>query len=320
MHGGNRFKRIDYTDVQVEQLVDEFIELGCETMSVFSKRDKKTMELWKYDLAINMSRNSKHLFQFLVHTRHNTIPACVDCKKQLSKDDLDERSNLFKKRCSVCATGYSWAKGENISIEDMTERGKNISKTKSEFYKTEEGKKVAAIIGQKNSVNMKNFNKTEKGKENIEKSRILNKAIMLDKIAKGEFSPPVTNSWTHWAATITTSTETKKFRSSWEACFWLSNPNVLYEIKRIPYQDEAGATRTYIADFFDEERKIVYELKPKSHWNKANTKMQQIIRYCLDNDIKFLWLNEHNIMNYIDENLFIGENKQQLDKLKKGLK
>jgi len=48
--------------------------------------------------------------------------------------------------------------------------------------------------------------------------------------------------------------------------------------------------------------------------------MDCIISYCIKNDIKFIWINEYNIMNYIDESKFKGKNKKQLNKLKQGIK
>jgi len=45
--------------------------------------------------------------------------------------------------------------------------------------------------------------------------------------------------------------------------------------------------------------------------------MGTCIKYCLNNDIKFKWINEKNIMNYINPQLFHGKNKIQLKKCMK---
>jgi hypothetical protein len=54
--------------------------------------------------------------------------------------------------------------------------------------------------------------------------------IMKNKILRGEFTPPITNSWTKWKSFIVIDDVTKKFRSNWDAAFWLLNKNdVEYE-------------------------------------------------------------------------------------------
>jgi len=179
---------------------------------------------------------------------------------------------------------------------------------------------VAKSIGEKNAINMTEYLKTDKGIAQVEKSRIENSTIMLQKIASGEFTPNISNSWTHWDAEIIIDNKSKKFRSSWEACFYMSNPNLLYEKLRLPYLDKMGTIRTYIADFYDDKNNILYEIKPISVWPAKNEKMQQIINYCLNNGIKFVWINEKNILDYIDESDFDEINLSQYNKLLSGLK
>lgn len=48
--------------------------------------------------------------------------------------------------------------------------------------------------------------------------------------------------------------------------------------------------------------------------------MQQIIRYCLLNKIKFIWINEDNILSFINKDDFTGENLEQLQKVYNGIK
>ena len=46
--------------------------------------------------------------------------------------------------------------------------------------------------------------------------------------------------------------------------------------------------------------------------------MQTAIFYCMSNEIKFIWINEMNILNYIDQGLRIyahPENQKQLNKV-----
>jgi hypothetical protein len=103
----------------------------------------------------------------------------------------------------------------------------------------------------------------QKYKEVYEASRIKISHSMKEKIKNGEFTPPITNSWTRRKAYAINKSIKKNFRSSWEAVFWLSNPNLLFEKTRIPYIFE-GKQRIYITDFTDEEKKVIYEIKPDS--------------------------------------------------------
>ena len=211
-------------------------------------------------------------------------------------------------------------KPPTMTKEQLKERGEKIREKKLIFYQTELGKLVAKNIGEKNSVLLKEFYKTDKGIENRKKSSVLNSVFMKESIANGNFTPCITNTFTHWNAEILYNNEIKKFRSSWEACFWLCNPFLKYEYIRIPYYDKTrNKYRTYIADFYDETNNILYEIKPKSQWEPQDNKMQQIISYCDMNNITFKWINEYNIIDYIDENLFTENNIKQLLMLKKGI-
>jgi hypothetical protein len=138
---------------------------------------------------------------------------------------------------------------------------------------------------------------------------------MREKIKNGEFTPNITNSWTHWDAKIKIDGKIKKFRSSWEACFYICNSNLKYEMLRIPYGD-----KIYIADFYDEKNRILYELKPRASYNTQIKKITEIIEYCKENGIIFKWINENNILKYIDSSKINGYNRKQYNKMMRGLK
>ena len=174
-------------------------------------------------------------------------------------------------------------------------------------------------IGSKNSIRMTAYMKTENGKAQAAASAARNSKIMLEKIARGDFTPCVTNSRTHWKAEIHDNGIVRKFRSSWEACFWYSNQHLLYESVRIPYTDLTGVTRSYIADFFDESTNNIYEIKPVARCDTESNKLDQVKNWCLQNGIKFNLIDETSIMAWIDESMFMDENLLQLNKLKKGI-
>ena len=64
---------------------------------------------------------------------------------------------------------------------------------------------------------------------------------------------------------------------------------------------------------------ILYEIKPRSSYNTQVEKISKVIEFCKINKIKFIWINENNILKYIDESKIIGYNRKQYDKMIKGL-
>lgn len=219
--------------------------------------------------------------------------------------------------CDECVTGQIWKSGPRPKHV-----GKQISESKKAWYKTEEGKlhvkKMKSIMPDK----IKSYNKTPAGKVMREKVAKKLSGIIKERIATGIFTPKITNTRTHWDAKIILETgNVKRFRSSWEAVFWNCNQYLEYETVRIPWVDDNKESHSYIADFFDREKNILYEIKPRSTWPTQQEKMQQVIKYCLHNKIKFVWINEQNIFDYIDESQFINsENLKQLQKVKNGIK
>jgi len=49
------------------------------------------------------------------------------------------------------------------------------------------------------------------------------------------------------------------------------------------------------------EHKIIYELKPRRNYIKQQIKMDGAIWWCLENNYKFIWINEDNLLSYINE-------------------
>lgn len=126
---------------------------------------------------------------------------------------------------------------------------------------------------------------------------------MKQKIKNGEFTPNVTNSWSHSMICLKFKQNDKiveqKFRSTWEAMFQLMNPSLKYEKLRIPYFDYNNEPRIYIVDFIDTDNKIVYEVKPNSlKYVKNNVKKQEALKK---------WANQNGYtVKIITENYFIS--------------
>ena len=93
-----------------------------------------------------------------------------------------------------------------------------------------------------------------------------------------------------------------------------------YETHRISYVDDNGKERITIIDFYDEKTNTLYEIKPSSIYKIQQKKMNAVINHCKKNKIKFYWINEHNILDYVDINKFDKFNIMQYNKMLKGIK
>jgi len=214
--------------------------------------------------------------------------------------------------CKTCCEKKVWLVGKTRDKSI----GRKISKSKKKWYKTNDGQIFKKYIGKVNSVKMLEFNKTPYGKELILHRAKKQSIIMKNKIIRGEFTPPITNTFTHWDAKI----GDIRFRSSWEACFWVSNQHLLYESTECRTEKQENG-RVYIGDFYDTEHKILYEIKPKSFFLKQSYKIDALITHCEKNNYKFKWINEFNILDYICEPDFDTIDKKiQLNKLYDGVK
>lgn len=243
---------------------------------------------------------------------------CVSCKR-LGKPctcafcGIVYKSKYATKYCPPCMQTKTYLRGKPRS-EDTKRR---VREGYDRWAQTNEAKQTFSRIGKQNSEKLKKWFSTLEGRAQIESVAKKQSVLMKQRILEGVFTPNVTNSFTHWTAEIEYEGVVKKFRSSWEACFWLSNPTLEYETIRVPLPNGSSV----IVDFVDMENRLIYEIKPKSFWRKQQYKIDAIIEYCLTNDYKFMWINEENIFDYIKQELFTSEfNKKQLEVLLRGTK
>jgi aspartate 1-decarboxylase len=216
------------------------------------------------------------------------------------------------KYCSSCAKKKLFLIGKRHSPERIEKRTLALR----EWAKTQVGIAHYEKLGKSNSDSLKKHFLTARGKNQIKRVAKIQSKIIKERIKSGKWTPNIHNRWTRWDAKITIDGVTKKFRSSWEACFWFCNQSFKYEKIRIPNKDSV-----VITDFVDESRKIIYEIKPKALYRKEKNKINAIIKWCQSNGYLFIWLNEYNIMKYIDKQKFIGNvNEPQLIKMLKGIK
>lgn len=232
---------------------------------------------------------------------------CV-CSNKTNWDDINMKYNTF---CSISCRNRVFLTGRKRSKESV----EKMKKTQQIFYKSDDGVKYKNNIserqmGEKNTVH-------RQSKETRDKMSKNNSDKMKLKILKGEFTPPITNSWSRSKCGIPNSDI--KFRSTWEAIFYILNhKDVEYEKLRIPYIDEDGKNKTYIVDFIDNKNLIVYEVKPKKCKNK--------IRNILKENALSEWskVNGYTYINIDDE--YFNKNAKNVDysnlcdKIKRGMK
>jgi len=239
---------------------------------------------------------------------------CNVCKLQ-GFDRICKNCNIefiskhrYTSHCSTCKELKVWKIGK------FPERGVQISISKKAFFQSNKGKEVASKVGIINSKKMKEYLQTDIGIQSLKNRAKKISATMKQKIADGTFTPVITNTFTHWDAVIEVGTETKKFRSSWEACIWFSNQHWEYEKIRIKYKGTDNKCHVYIVDFFDPINNILYEIKPNCHIKDSKLKIKAAEEYCKENQIIFKLISENELINYINPVIFTGANKKQLDK------
>jgi uncharacterized protein involved in high-affinity Fe2+ transport len=216
----------------------------------------------------------------------------------------------FKKYCNSCQLDEKW-KFRKKSCGEVEKIRTSLRK----WAKTERGQEYYKTRGAENSNFMRLYSHSKEGIESRINARKKQSETMKKKIKSGEFTPCITNTWTHWDAKIKLNGKIKKYRSSWEASFAVCNPTLKYESIRIPYDN-----KIYIGDFYDEYSKILYEIKPRSSYNAQIKKITSVIEYCKNNGIEFKWINENNIEKYIDITLFSEYNLKQYIKMMAGIK
>jgi len=312
--GGNRYtQQREYTNQEINDLFYKYSHKENKLESLFSNKILKNEYCWLNDLSRFMSRYSKEVLLLLINPRK-----CHTCKEILTPDNYPK---LTRKaiNCIYCYQNQRWKTKQYRDPEKLKLAGEKISTHMKKLMAGPTAQEIKDNIGRKNSINMKKYMQTETGKQQRDRVAKHLSNLMVNKILAGHFTPCVTNSRTHWSATIQTGIEIKKFRSSWEACFWFSNQHLLYEYYRIPYYDKNNKKRAYVVDFFDINSKTVYEIKPIARFNEEIHKMTEAIKFCIANQVKFIWINENNIMQYIDTEVFKEHNLKQLQKLQKGL-
>ena len=150
---------------------------------------------------------------------------------------------------------------------------------------------------------------TQESKKNMGDKISIN---IKNKIANGTFTPNITNSWSHSKIKIFVNGKEKFVRSSWEAYFYILNPQLYYELIRIPYFDNKKKTyRNYITDFCDIDKKIIYEIKPSNKKDENKDKSDAAYEWSEKNNYSFIIITQDWIKNNYDKKLLDGQPNQE---------
>jgi len=303
--GGNTTSRVEWSVSQIHDLVSKYKSQDHEFYNPITSKVLLSKKAWKSSISVKMSFNSANLFFFLLEPPHFSKLS----NETLTICDYNYRLGGFSKYTKEEINKKLYHKlRDYTSISDTTKT--KISNTLREYNNSEAGREARL----EKSCRMKQFYSTPFGKDHKKQCNIKQSITLKHMIQSGIFTPPITNTWTHWKAYIIQDQIIHKFRSSWEACFWFCNQHLEYETIRI-----RGSTKTYISDFYDPITNTLYEIKPCSRYNIEINKMNAIINHCINNNIKFIWINEKNIANYINEGVILTNDSAttQYKKLKK---
>lgn len=221
----------------------------------------------------------------------------IDTNIATHKMIFDIRNPKANKTCVVCEkdTSFNVKKMKyndfcSASCSCKSRTGAGTRPKQSESLKKLFGSKRGNETRRKISAKSKIYHSSDKGKADNKRRGL----ILQEKIKNGEWTPCITNTWTHW----TTEVYGKKFRSTFEGIVYAYYRDKLsieleFEKIRIPYI-LSGKRKIYIVDFVDHQNKVVIEVKPSTLKNdpKNTAKFQALETWCEKNKY---------IMRVIDE-------------------
>lgn len=312
--GGDTKRRSHVPSEDIDLLAQDYTSQSQCFYSPIDKKVYPNRQSWTAHLSHFWTTESICQFKLCVSPM-----SCKYCDANISYKNwhikADKKVSTY---CVSCTESEVWKSKSHRDKFDIN-TGEAISISKKKFYQTTRGQEVKLSIAEKNSKHRQAFYASEEGQIYRLSYGQHMSAIMSEKVLKGEFTPNVKNTRSKWdAQVIDPNGCAKRFRSSWEACVWLSNPTWEYEKVRIPYK-LGDKTKVYIVDFVDEQSKILYEVKPLAFMGQFAVKQTAAQNYCEINGYKFVVLSEENIMNHIDTTKISDNNLKHLDRLRNGI-
>lgn len=277
-------------------------------------------------LACFFNNDDKIYIIYELFKYYNKIPKCCFSGCMLEKQDIicgkitkthhPDNYLFFKYSHKLTKEDYNKIHS-NILLDDNIIKKRQLKK--EEFLKDNEKVKIWKEKVKNTHTNMSHPWLTDVDDQEKNRRKIKSSNSQKRNILEGKFNPQ-NNYRTKRRIEIFHKNKKYYFRSSWEVCFFLSNDYLNYESLRIKYIKD-NIEKIYIPDFIDEKNKIIYELKPKRQYISQLEKMNGAIKWCLENNFKFIWINEYNLIKYIDKNICLNkEYSLYYNKMIKGLK
>ncbi len=218
------------------------------------------------------------------------IPKCRYCDNNSRFIIADKK---FSKTCGDSKCRNLWnsdrQKGIRQSVELIESRIKPLrGRTRPGFAKTIRKKYIDdPSFKEKISAKSKEF-------WSISENRERQSNIMKEKILNGSFTPAVTNSWANSRIRLTIKDCEYKFRSSWEAMYWLLNTHMLYEKIRIPYMGSDNKKHIYMVDFVDFNSRKLIEIKPEVNRKSTKNRLKELAaeNWCTQNNYNYEVISE----------------------------
>jgi len=289
---------IDYTEDEIISWV-KGLKIN-EYYTPFSSNLHNTQRGFLSVVNRKLGVNSKYIFNYYFRKLHLDSNKCLYCSCEIEKPFLISLKRSVNQLPNWCEKHYiekKWLEGNGAHSAEANIKRSNKRKL---FLATPEGGEYCKNVGKLNKVNTKRWksNLTDKEREVI---NLKTSISQIRNILGGKFDPQ--KNYNHYRKNTCYLSDTEYiFRSSWEVIFFISNPSLKYETLRIKYLKNNGKVGVYIPDFIDEGNKIIYELKPRRNFIKQQNKMDGAIKWCLEEGYKFIWVNEDNLLSYIDKN------------------
>jgi hypothetical protein len=318
-----RFKNINYEEIleNMELEDDNYIR------SPINNKKYKINHISSH-LATFFEQDQIQQILYNLFSKYDQIPKCFYLNTPLTPEDVavcGKKGNTTKHPDNPIFRKYSnklTTEDYNKIHTDILFLPKNICKKNKgqiDFFKNSEKVKKWR---EKNSYTHKALDRSWVRNRTKEQREKINKKISESQkknILEGKFTPQK-NYRTKRNFPCYIDDKEYLFRSSWEICFFISHPNLKYEILRMPYEKD-NKVKIYIPDFIDYDNKIIYELKPKRQYLNQIEKMDAAIKWCLEHNYKFIWINEFNLLSYVN----VNDNKDErnmiyYNKVKKGVK
>jgi hypothetical protein len=241
----------------------------------------------------------------------------IDGRKKIEKEYTSFTCSLAGK---LCQTIHKEKINKNLNKKDgipwnKGKKGYQVAWNKGLTKNTNESLKIL-------SQNRMGSGNPCFGKKYSEDHKKVLSELVKKRILDGKFTPYVTNSWCHSRIRTKINNKIIHHRSSWESVFHILNPTLYYEKIRIKYISQDNKTRIYITDFVDDDKKIIYEIKPNSNRNDISVliKEEAAMDWCKVNGYSYIYIDDSYFKKNYNKDVLKNQSKETTNKIIKGMK